>query len=259
MSKFNTNMSQVGTRRSKNLAVLALMLALTIFFCFYPIAFPGGVTLALMILPLLIVAQGYDFKMTIVLAIMLAVVNQIAWYTTKAGGPMAPIWQNPLVCMVPRIAIGVVSYFVGYGLRKAFLKPKYRLQDDKKILTNGKQIYSIDYAITTVCTALGVVTNTFLCGFFTVVLYNGKVLSNSTKIGIEYILTWFGINFVIEIIAFALLVPPIIMALRKANLIPQPVFGKEVILEESSQDEVGQIEVTQQEAQTTAEENKKNN
>ena len=115
--------NQISGRRSKNLAILALMLALTIFFCFYPIVFPGGVTLAFMIFPLLIVAQGYDIKMTAILAFMMALVNQIAWYTTKAGHVMAPIWQNPLVCMVPRIAIGIVSYYMGLGLRKLFCTP----------------------------------------------------------------------------------------------------------------------------------------
>ena len=45
-------------------------------------------------------------------------------------------------------------------------------------------------------------------------------------ITIEFILAWFSINFVIEIIAFSALVPPIIMALRKANLIPSAVTGR---------------------------------
>ncbi len=221
------------TRRSKNLAILALMLALTIFFCFFPISF-GTVTLAFMILPLLIIAQGYDFKMTIILGVLMATVNQIAWFTTKAAGPMAPVWQNPLVCMVPRILIGVVSYFVGFGLRKAFLRPKYIITDSHKELVNKKQIYAIDGVISGVSTALGVVTNTLFCGLFTVLLYNGKVLTNGTKISLELILTWFGINFLIEIITFSILVPPIIVALRQARLVPPPKMGKEIVVDDFS-------------------------
>lgn len=230
MSNFSYGPNSSGVRRSKNLAVLALMLALTVFFCFYPVVFPGGVTLALMIFPLLIVAQGYDIKMTAVLAVMMALVNQIAWYTTKAGHFMAPVWQNPLVCMVPRIAIGLISYFVGYGFRKAFLRPKYvEDAEGKRSLVNQKQIYAKDFVISSVSTALGVFTNTALCGLFAVLCYNGKVLSNNTMISLELILTWFSINFVIEIISFSLLVPPIVVALRKAGLIPPPVTGKEII------------------------------
>ncbi|MDE7328356.1 MAG: hypothetical protein K2N57_01225 [Clostridia bacterium] len=219
------------TRRSKNLAVMALMLALTIFFCFQPIPIPGGVTLAFMILPLLIVAQGYDFKMTISLAVLMASINQIAWYTTKAAGVMAAIWQNPLVCMVPRILIGVASYFMGYGLRKLFLRPKYRVDGNgEKRLENATEIYAKDGLISAASTAVGVVVNTLFCGIFTLLLYNGRVLSSGTAISVEYILTWFGINFVIEIIAFTVIVPPIILALRKARLVPQPTMGKETIL-----------------------------
>lgn len=219
--------NQTKSRRSKNIAVLALMLALTVFFCFYPIVFPGGVTLAFMILPLLIVAQGYDIKMTAVLAVMMALVNQIAWYTTKAGHVMAPIWQNPLVCMVPRIAIGIVSYYMGLGLRKLFLHPVYCTDaSGARILTNKKELDAKDFAIAAASTAIGVFTNTALCGLFAIICYNGKVLSDNTMVTIEFILTWFSINFLIEIIAFSALVPPIIMALRKARLIPPAVTGR---------------------------------
>lgn len=219
--------NQTVSRRSKNLAILALMLALTVFFCFYPIVFPGGVTLAFMIFPLLIVAQGYDIKMTVILAFMMALVNQIAWYTTKAGHVMAPIWQNPLVCMVPRIAIGIVSYYLGYGLRKLFMHPVYCTDaSGAKILTNKKELDAKDFAISAASTAVGVFTNTALCGLFAIICYNGKVLSDNTMVTIEFILAWFSINFVIEIITFSALVPPIIMALRKAGLIPSYVTGK---------------------------------
>ncbi len=224
-----------NARRSKNLAILALMLALTIFFCFFPISF-GAVTLAFMILPLLIIAQGYDFQMTMILGVLMAVVNQLAWYTTKAAGPMAPVWQNPLVCMLPRVLIGVVSYFVGLGLRKALLHPKYRITEEGKEIVNQKQIYAIDGVISGISTALGVVTNTLFCGLFTVLLYNGKMLTNGTQISLELILTWFGINFLIEIIAFSILVPPIILALRQARLVPPPKMGREIIIEEPTKE-----------------------
>lgn len=235
MNNFTSAADNPRTRRSKNLAIMALMMALTIFFCFQPIPIPGGVTLAFMILPLLIVAQGYDFKMTISLAVLMATVNQIAWFTTKAASPMAAIWQNPIVCMVPRILIGVASYFVGYGLRKAFLHPKYRVTESgEKILTNAAEIYAKDSAISGAATALGVAVNTFFCGLFTVLLYNGKALTNGTVIGVKYILTWFGINFLIEIVSFTLIVPPIILALRKARLVPQPTTGGETVVDDGS-------------------------
>ncbi len=170
--------------------------------------------------------------MTMILGVLMAVVNQLAWYTTKAAGPMAPVWQNPLVCMLPRVLIGVVSYFVGYGLRKAFLHPKYRITEDGKEIVNQKQIYAIDGVISGISTALGVVTNTFFCGLLPCSYTTEKYFTNGTQISLELILTWFSINFVIEIVAFSILVPPIILALRQARLVPPPKMGKEIVVVE---------------------------
>lgn len=101
----------------KNITLLALMLALTIIFCFVPVQF-GTITLALMILPTIILAQVASFKTSLAMGIMMGIVNYIAWFTTKAASPVAPIFQNPLVCILPRILIAVVCYFTRYGLQK---------------------------------------------------------------------------------------------------------------------------------------------
>ena len=101
----------------KNITLLALMLALTIIFCFVPVQF-GTITLALMILPTIILAQVASFKTSLAMGIMMGIVNYIAWFTTKAPSPIAPIFQNPLVCILPRILIAVVCYFTRYGLQK---------------------------------------------------------------------------------------------------------------------------------------------
>lgn len=101
----------------KNITLLALMLALTIIFCFVPVQF-GTITLALMILPTIILSQVASFKTSLAMGVIMGVVNYIAWFTTKAASPVAPIFQNPIVCIVPRILIAVVCYFTRYGLQK---------------------------------------------------------------------------------------------------------------------------------------------
>ena len=53
---------------TQKIALLALMTALIIIFCFVPITF-GTISLALMILPVLIVAQVEDFKTTFALSL----------------------------------------------------------------------------------------------------------------------------------------------------------------------------------------------
>lgn len=104
----------------KNITLLSLMLALTILFCFVPVQI-GTITLALMILPTIILTQTADFKTSLAMGIMMGIVNYIAWFTTKAASPVAPIFQNPIVCIVPRVLIAVVCYFTRYGLQKTAL------------------------------------------------------------------------------------------------------------------------------------------
>ncbi|MEG1608710.1 MAG: hypothetical protein RR348_02470, partial [Clostridia bacterium] len=57
-------------KKSRRIATLAIMLALTIIFSFLPINF-GGLSLALMILPLLVVAQIESLWTTLLAGIML--------------------------------------------------------------------------------------------------------------------------------------------------------------------------------------------
>ena len=104
----------------KRICLLALMLALTTIFCFVPVQF-GTITLALMILPTLIVACCCDFKSSAIMGLAMGLINYIAWFTTKAASPVAPIFQNPIVCIVPRVLIAVVCYFTRFGLQKTAL------------------------------------------------------------------------------------------------------------------------------------------
>ena len=107
--------------RTKTIALLGLMVALTIIFCFVPIQF-GPITLALMILPTLIVAQVCGAWTSVCMGIFMGLLNYVAWFTTKAASPIAPIFQNPLVCILPRVLIAVVSYWTRVGLETLIIK-----------------------------------------------------------------------------------------------------------------------------------------
>lgn len=123
----NTRLAKI-----KRITLVALMLALTILFCFVPVQV-FAITLALMILPTIIIALVSDFKTTLLMGTLMGVVNLIAWYTTKASYPTAPIFQNPIVCIVPRVMVGVVSFFVRRCLEKAFF--------ENRILRKCKDVY----------------------------------------------------------------------------------------------------------------------
>ena len=213
---------------TKKIVLLALMLALTIIFCFVPISF-GPVTLAFMILPTLIVSQSQDFWSTVIIGFLLGIVNYIAWFTTKAGLLLAPIFQNPLVCILPRLLIGVAAWLVRRGLSKVLLKAKFKYNEaGKEVIVNRPQLIAAEQGISAVATAIGVIVNTLFVGAFTLIFFNGKTLSNGLTIDVNYILAWFGLNFGVEVVAFSLITPPIVLALKKAKLIPQETYAKKV-------------------------------
>lgn len=202
-------MRKISPERTKKIAFIAVMVALTIVFSFVPISF-GPVTLALMILPLLITALCQDFLTTLAVGCFLGLINYLAWFTTKAASPIAAVFQNPLVCILPRIMIGVTSWGF-YNGTKAIIKKLSRPISPAATVT-------LDAASGAIATAIGVVTNTGLVSLFTLLFFSGKTLSSGTAIDVEFILAWFGLNFIIEIVAFSLIVPPISAALKKARL-----------------------------------------
>ncbi len=201
-------------KKSKRLALLAFMLALIIIFNFVPISF-GPVTLGLMILPVLIIAQMEDLKMTILVGLMLGITNLISWYTVKAGALLAPVFQNPLVCILPRVMIGIVSWSV-YHLLVKLLKPKYGMVDDKQVVLNKNALIVQEKTISVVATACGVLTNTLLVGLMALLLFHGQTFGG-TAISAKWIAGLFSVNFVIEVIAFPIIVPAIVFALKKLD------------------------------------------
>lgn len=255
----NTKSSRL--EKIKRICLVALMLALTTIFCFVPVQF-GTITLALMILPTLIVACCCDFKTSAIMGLAMGLINYIAWFTTKAASPVAPVFQNPLVCILPRFLIAVTTYLTRIGLEKSISKTAFArrhpyeyqrlvgddeksqnndisdatmqtddiLQSDfsrieqtatvsksqKKYNATDAAIHQIIYAIST---AVGVITNTLFVAIFTLIFFNNTSIAQNTVVTVDYVLAWFGLNFAIEVVAFSLLVPPIVLALRASKLV----------------------------------------
>lgn len=255
----NTKSSRL--EKIKRICLVALMLALTTIFCFVPVQF-GTITLALMILPTLIVACCCDFKTSAIMGLAMGLINYIAWFTTKAASPVAPVFQNPLVCILPRFLIAVTTYLTRIGLEKSIFKTAFArrhpyeyqrlvgddeksqnndisdatmqtdniLQSDfsrteqtatvsksqKKYNATDAALHQIIYAVST---AVGVITNTLFVAIFTLIFFNNTSIAQNTVVTVDYVLAWFGLNFAIEVVAFSLLVPPIVLALRASKLV----------------------------------------
>lgn len=213
---------------TQKIALLAIMLALIITFSFVPVSI-GPITLALMILPVLVIAQVENFLTTLILSFMMGLVNYIAWFTTKAASPVAPIFQNFFVCVVSRTMIGVVAWLVRVGIQK--LLDKYSVEGKKRIALD-----QVSYFTSAVS---GTITNTVFVGAFTLMFFNNKALPSGTAININFILAWFSLNFVIEFIVFGVITPPIVFALRKAHLVEDnKILDKKQILENAQDKQV---------------------
>jgi len=219
---------------TKKIALLAIMLALIIIFSFVPVQI-GTITLALMILPVLIIAQVEDFATTAILSFMMGIVNYIAWFTTKAASPVAPIFQNFFVCVVSRTMIGIIAWLVRVGLEKLLAK---------SALQGGTEI-AAHQAIYFTSAVMGTITNTVFVGIFTLLFFNNSTLSTGTAIDIRFILAWFSINFVIEFAVFGIITPPIVMALKAAHLVENKKLQDKKSILENEENKVEDIPQTQ--------------
>ena len=77
---------------------------------------------------------------------------------------------------------------------------------------------AVNQIIYALSAALGVVTNTLFVAIFTLIFFNGTYIAQNTVVTVEYVLAWFGVNFLVEIAAFSLITPPIVLALKAAKL-----------------------------------------
>ena len=126
---------------------------------------------------------------------------------------------------MPRTLVGVVAWLTSHGLKK-LIKPSIK---------KGLQI-TLEQGSIILSTALGVMSNTVFVGIFTLLFYNNSTLKTGVAIDIEYILAWFGLNFAVEVIAFSLLVPPIVLALKKAKLAGVKPINKQEVLNKDVED-----------------------
>ena len=145
-------------KKTKRIALLAILLALIVILSFVPLRVSAA-TLALTLLPVLVIALTQDFVTAVLGGLLMGVTSLVMAFTVGAGTPTAPLFQNPLVSILPRIFVPVVAFGVMHGL-------------------GGKSV-------------------------------------GDTLISPEFMTAMISINFVIELIVFPLLTPPVVFALRK--------------------------------------------
>lgn len=192
------------------LAIDAILATLIVIFTIIPISI-GPVRLAfLMLLPVLIACQIERFGTAIFAGIFLGVMSLVSALVMPT--PLSGLFYNPLVSIFPRFMIAVIGWW-GFKLISKLMNA---IMPDK--LKLGFTVSSILSAV------LGVVTNTGLVVAMVWAFFNGKEVGGMIIDGV-FVTSLLSINFVIELVACAIIVPPISFALKRALRQPLNMNG----------------------------------
>jgi len=121
-----------------------------------------------------------------------------------APTPMSPFFYNPLVSVLPRVLIGILSYYI------------YKLIRNK--LKNVKLSITIAAVCGSLINSIGVLGTVYLIYFkdyAEILMSKGTIASNSVSAVTTALLTVIGTNGLAEAILSGLLVTPIVISIFK--------------------------------------------
>lgn len=197
----------VGSVKTRRIALLAVMLALVVVLSFLPLNL-GAAVLALTILPVLVVALTQDVFTSFAAGLLMGLTSCLMAYTVNAGTLTAPMFQNPLVSVLPRVFVPLAVFGVRAGFSAALAAA------EKRLSLSARARKTCVAAGDLVASALGVVTNTALVLGMIWLVYGGRQVGNA-YVSPAFVMGMVSLNFVIEVIVFPLLAPPIAYAVRK--------------------------------------------
>lgn len=229
-------------KKSHRIALLAFELALIVIFSLLPINL-GAASLALTLLPVLVIALTQDFKTSVLGGLIMGLTSLIGAFTVGAAGLTAPLFRNPLVSVLPRICVPAVAWAVNKGLKSLAARIKTGRAPDSRGTenaacggveaaegerancaaadadsVNAKRKAALErtrtVVIDAISAALGVCTNTALVLGTIWLFYKGKTVGDSA-ITPEFMAGLVSLNFVIEVIVMTVATPPIAYAIRK--------------------------------------------
>ena len=164
-----------------------------IIFAFVPINIAGTSIAVLPLIAIFIACQAEGGKVGFFMGFAFGLLSLIS--AIAIPQLLSPVFYNPMVSIVPRIFIGITTYFSYIGLRKGFRR--VFKNKDKKVATRINILLS-----SSISSAVGTITNT--------ALVIAMILSALV-----------GVNFVIEIAIAMILTPPIVLAIRVAMHMPE--------------------------------------
>lgn len=186
-------------RRSRLLAINAMLATLIIIFTLIPIQI-GPVSLALlMLLPVIVGSEMEGWKTALFVGFFLGIMSLISSFVYPM--PTAPLFNNPMVSVFPRIFVGLSAHFVYKFAMKIFKKMK------KQVVARSLSCYLGGIA--------AVITNTGLVFAMLWAFYGGKAVGG-TVINPAFFSALLLINFLPEIIIVPLLSVPVVFAVQRS-------------------------------------------
>lgn len=221
-------------RNSRTIAINAILFALTIVLTVINSALPiPGVSIAfLMLLPVLIASQVERLSTAAFTGFVLGLSSLVCAFIFP--NVMSPLFYNPLVSVLPRILIGIVSWAVFRYTNIAIDKivdivnnKKNRPQpkDTDPLKRKGAARFPFVSAFSAM---MGVITNTGIVLAMMWIFFNNKIVGEMV-INAQFFTALLSLNFVIEIAVCAVLVPPIVYAIKIVLKQPLIVNGYDYI------------------------------
>ncbi|MCL2631077.1 MAG: ECF transporter S component [Firmicutes bacterium] len=188
--------------KTKNVAFLGLMLAVTLILFFVRIPIPT-VSLALFLIPVFVTAQVKGIKLGIIAGLTAGMLSFIVAWAVPAE-LLSFAFQNPIVSVIPRILVGLVASATYLALKDLFKRFK-----------KAPTVLSASYT----SALLAVITNSALVLTALLLFYNGKNLGDPED-GVVLNFKWImavvvSLNTLIEIIVIPLVTAPAVYAISK--------------------------------------------
>lgn len=217
-------------RNSRTIAINAILFALTIVLTVINSALPiPGVSIAfLMLLPVLVAAQVERLSTAAFTGFVLGLSSLVCAFIFP--NVMSPLFYNPLVSVLPRILIGVVSWTVFRYTNVAIDKISRSLAKKKnkpvsQVSEPLKRKGAVRFPFVSAFSAMmGVITNTGFVLAMMWIFFNNKIVGEMV-INAQFFTALLSLNFVIEIAVCAVLIPPIVYAIKIVLKQPLVVNG----------------------------------
>lgn len=221
-------------RNSRTIAIKAILFALTIVLTVINSALPiPGVSIAfLMLLPVLIASQVERLSTAAFTGFVLGLSSLVCAFIFP--NVMSPLFYNPLVSVLPRILIGIVSWAV-FRYTNIAIDKIVDIVNNKKNRTQSKDTDPLKRKgaarfpfVSAFSAMMGVITNTGIVLAMMWIFFNNKIVGEMV-INAQFFTALLSLNFVIEIAVCAVLVPPIVYAIKIVLKQPLVVNGYDYI------------------------------